>query len=107
MKVGKKTIDNGKQPLHSQKPKQTWEPKDNLEGIGSSKAFASVHTDQQDASIPEKVLVDKDATIPAQHVTSTDPHALSVTEYTDGRIIELVLLDNDVTAPAQQHVAST
>ena len=31
--VGKKSFDSGKQPINSQKSKQTWEPKDNPEGI--------------------------------------------------------------------------
>lgn len=35
-------IDKGNQPVHSQKPKQGWQPKDNPEGMGSSKAFAAV-----------------------------------------------------------------
>jgi len=102
--VGKKNIGNRKQPLHSHTPKQNWEPKENLEGIGSSRAFAAI---QQDASIPEKVLVDKDVAVAApQLITGTDPHELEVTEYTDGRSIDLKLLDNDGTVPAQQHVAN-
>ena len=40
--VGKKTIDNRKQLVQ----KQTWKSKDNPEGIGSSKAFASVDSEQ-------------------------------------------------------------
>jgi len=47
--VGKKSIDSGKQPIHSQKSKQTWEPKDNPKGIGSSKAFVAPTIGQQGA----------------------------------------------------------
>jgi len=31
--------DKGKKPVNSQRPKQGWKPKDNPEGIGSSKVF--------------------------------------------------------------------
>jgi hypothetical protein len=34
-------IDKGKKPTHSQRPKQGWQPKDNPDGIGSSKAFGT------------------------------------------------------------------
>ena len=40
-------LDKGKKPMHSQRPKQGWKPKDNPEGIGSSKAFASAVPIQQ------------------------------------------------------------
>jgi len=74
--VGKKTIDNGKQPVQ----KQMWKSKDNPEGIGSSKAFASVDSEQQDVSIPERVLLDKDITVPTQQqATSTVPQELAAT----------------------------
>lgn len=92
--VKKNIGDNGKQSVHSQQPKQTWEKKENPEGVGSSKVFAAVDIEQRDISIPEKVLLDKDVTVPAQQqVTNTAP--------------ELVVLDNEVTASPQQHVTST
>jgi len=48
---GKKTIDNGKQPVHSQKSSQTWKPKDNPDGVGSSKGFATAENTQSEESI--------------------------------------------------------
>jgi len=35
-------VDNGKKPLNSQKQKHKWKPKDNLDGVGSSKAFEAL-----------------------------------------------------------------
>jgi len=81
----KQLTNNGKQHVHSQKSNRTWKPKDNPDGIGSSKAFTSVDIDQQAVSIPEIVLVDNDITVPTQqHATSTEPHDLAVTHNTNG-----------------------
>lgn len=40
-------IDKGKKPTHSQRLKQGWQPKDNPDGIGSSKAFGTAAPTQQ------------------------------------------------------------
>jgi len=90
--VGKKTIDNGKQPVQ----KQTWKSKDNPNGIGSSKAFASVDSEQHDVSIPKRVLLDKDITVPTQQqATSTTPQELVATQFTDEGDIADVTTDKD------------
>jgi len=66
-------IDKGKQPVHSQKPKQGWKPKDNPEGIGSSKAFATVASTQHDATV-----------VPVQQdVSRVEPSCLADSQHDD------------------------
>ena len=75
--LGKKNIGNGKQPVHSQRSKPTWKPKDNPEGIVSSKAFASVETNQQDNSTAPTLLPEDTSAPTQQLVTCTKPTSLA------------------------------
>jgi hypothetical protein len=77
--LGKKNVDNGKQPVHSQRSKQTWKSKDRPEGIGSSKAFASVENNQQDNSITSPTLQIETTAVPTQQPEShTEPTMTSL-----------------------------
>jgi hypothetical protein len=56
-------IDKDKKPVHSQRPKQWWKPKDNPEGVGSSKAFAKAAPIQQDDISNDNVAFGIEATV--------------------------------------------
>jgi len=96
--VGKKIIDNCKKSVHSRKPKETWKPKDNPEGIWSSKAFASADIGQQhDVPPPEIVLLDNDITAPTQqHASVTESQELAAAQHTDGTYIAAEMTNKDV-----------
>jgi len=70
-------IDKVKQLVHSQKLKQGWKPKDNPEGIGSSKAFATVASTQHDATV-----------VPVQQdVSRVEPSRLADSQYEDMEVL--------------------
>ncbi|AES88682.2 hypothetical protein MTR_4g060870 [Medicago truncatula] len=84
----KQPTDKGKQPVHSQKSKQTWKPKDNPEGIGSSKDFATVETTQQEESMPVPDLLANANVVPTQqHVRRTKSPDLAVQHHEDSEVL--------------------
>lgn len=77
-------IDKGKEPVHSQKPKQGWKPKDNAEGIGSSKAFATVAPIQHNDTIHATTILAGATAVPIQQDDSrVEPCRLAASHHDD------------------------
>jgi len=78
-------IDKGKEPVHSQKPNQGWKLKDNLEGIGSSKAFATVAPIHHNDTIHVTTILAGATVVPIQQDDSRVEPYCSATSHHDNR----------------------
>jgi len=66
------SIDKGKQLVHSRRQKQGWKPKDNPDGIGSSKAFDTTTPIHQNDSSDEDALLAGATAAPTQQKDTSD-----------------------------------
>jgi len=81
---GAHPVDKGKKPVNSQRQKQGWKPRDNPEGIGSSKAFEvatsnqqkDAHTENPQTTHTSTDLASDTFSFDVQHVTEDIPQVL-------------------------------